>query len=355
MAAEDEGKTEEPSEYKLEKARKEGKVAKTHELAGSLVLLLTILLLIALGKMIFRNCMDIMRYYFNRTSKQEIRDSALWYTFLNFFLKVVVPMGAVGLVAAVAGNVIQTRGVIFSLKPLEPKFEKLIPKFGEYFKRTIGSLQGLFNIAKSLGKVALIIIIAFILIKKNMWDIVDTISTGSIIQAFKKICITAATLVIIVSVLFVVISVPDYFIQKHEFIESMKMTKQEVKEEMKEMEGDPQTKAQLKAMQQELLRRNIPKAVKESNVVITNPTHFSVALKYDSEIENSVPVVNAKGMDNEALLIRRIATENNIPLVENKPLARDLYSNIDVGAEVPEVYWNTIALIYTKILQNKAK
>ncbi|MCQ2573449.1 MAG: EscU/YscU/HrcU family type III secretion system export apparatus switch protein [Treponema sp.] len=353
MAAEDEGRTEEPSEYKLEKARKEGRVAKTQELAGSLVLLLTILLLLVLGKMIFSNCMEIMRYYFSKTSAVKIDDPGLWNTFINFFLRIILPMGAVGLVAAIAGNIIQTRGVIFSWKPIEPKFSKILPKFGEYFRRTIGSLQGLFNIAKSLGKVALIILIAFILIRRNMWEIVDTISTGNVVYALKKISTTAATLIVIVSVLFVIIAIPDYFVQRHEFMESMKMTKQEVKEEIKEMEGDPQTKAQLKAMQQEILKQNIPKAVKESNVVITNPTHFSVALKYDREVENSVPVVNAKGVDETAFLIRRIATENNIPLVENKPLARDLYSNIEVGTAVPEVYWNAIAIIYSRLPGNE--
>ncbi|MCQ2596268.1 MAG: EscU/YscU/HrcU family type III secretion system export apparatus switch protein [Treponema sp.] len=353
MAAEEEGRTEEPSEYKLEKARKEGRVAKTQELAGSLVLLLTVLLLIVLGKMILTNCAELMHFYFTRTANPNVRDGSLWYAFLNFFARIIIPMGAVGLVGAIAGNVIQTKGLIFSFKPIEPKFNKILPKFGEYFKRTVGSLQGLFNILKSLGKVAIIIFIAYFLIRKNMWDIVETIATGSIVNALKKVSVTAAELVIIVSVIFVVIAIPDYFVQKHEFMESMKMTKQEVKEEIKEMEGDPQMKAQLKAMQQEILKQNIPKAVKESNVVITNPTHFSVALKYDSQVENSVPVVNAKGVDNEAFVIRRIATENNIPLVENKPLARDLYHNIDVGEEVPPVYWKTIALIYSQLAQKE--
>ncbi|MCQ2586048.1 MAG: EscU/YscU/HrcU family type III secretion system export apparatus switch protein [Treponema sp.] len=355
MAAEEEGRTEEPSEYKLEKARKEGRVAKTQELAGSLVLLFTVLLLFFLGKRIFNNCAEIMIFCFGQAHEKDPVNGSLWEAFLNFFLRIVLPMGIVGFLAALAGNIIQTRGFLFSWKPIEPKFNKILPKFGEYFRRTIGSLQGLFNIAKSLGKVALIVFIAYLLIRKNMWDIVETIATGSIINALRKIAITGAELIIIVSVLFVCIAIPDYFVQRHEFMESMKMTKQEVKEEFKEMEGDPQTKAQLRAMQQEILKQNIPKAVKESNVVITNPTHFSVALKYEEASGNNAPVVNAKGMDEQAFVIRRIATENNIPLVENKPLARDLYHNIEVGEEVPEVYWKTIAIIYSRLQENVDK
>lgn len=353
MAAEEEGRTEEPSEFKLEKARKEGRVAKTQELAGSLVLLMTVLLLLVLGKSIFSSCAELMQFYFNHTADKEIQSGALFYAFVNFFLRIILPLGAISLVGALMGNLIQTKGFLFSWKPIEPKFSKILPKFGEYFRRTIGSLQGLFNIAKSLGKVAIIVFIAYLLIRRNMWDIIETISTGSIINALRKVSVTAAELIIIVAVIFVGIAIPDYFVQKHEFMESMKMTKQEVKEEIKEMEGDPQTKAQLRAMQQEILKQNIPKAVKESNVVITNPTHFSVALKYDADSGNNAPVINAKGMDNEAFVIRRIATENNIPLVENKPLARALYHNVEVGQEVPEDYWNTIAIIYSHLENNK--
>lgn len=354
MAAEEEGRTEEPSEYKLEKARKEGRVAKTQELAGSLVLLLTVILLLFMGKSILSSCAELMRFFFLRTSDPDMRDSSYFTAFINFFARIILPLGVSGLVAALMGNIIQTKGFLFSWKPIEPKFNKILPKFGEYFRRTIGSLQGLFGIAKSLGKVAIIGFIAYILVRKNMWDIIQTLSTGNIMNAVGRITSTAATLVIIVAVLFVAIAIPDYFVQKHEFMESMKMTKQEVKEEVKEMEGDPQTKAQLKAMQQELLKRNIPKAVRESNVVITNPTHFSVALKYDKDTAD-VPVVNAKGMDNEAFMIRRIATENNIPLIENKPLARDLYHNIEVGQEIPEMYWNTVALIYNQVSKETGK
>ena len=128
----------------------------------------------------------------------------------------------------------------------------------------------------------------------------------------------------------------------------MKMTKQEVKEEYKEMEGDPEVKSKLTQMQRQMLQQNIPKAVAESDVVITNPTHFAVALKYDST-QSEAPVVNAKGEDEVALRIRRIANENQIPVVENRPVARELYTNLEVGDIIPEKYFKVITLIYAQL------
>ena len=351
MAAEDDGRTEEASEYKIEKARKEGRVAKTQELAGAMVLFFTVLVLVFISKWILGQCVEIMNYYFARTSNPDINDPNLGIAFLNYFLKIVLPTSAVGMVAAFAGNIIQTKGFIFSTKPIQPDFSKIVPKFGEYFKRTMFSAQGLFNIAKSLGKVALICFIAYLLIRSNIWDIVQIISNGNVGMALGKIAWTAAKLLIIVSVLFMAIAIPDYFVQKHEFMERMKMTKQEQKEEFKEMEGDPEVKAKLAQMQKQLLQQNIPKAVKESDVVITNPTHFAVALKYDPDSGLNGPMVKAKGEDEDAFYIKRIAQENDIPVVEDKPVARGLYADAEVGMVIPENYFTIIATIYSHILK----
>jgi len=174
------------------------------------------------------------------------------------------------------------------------------------------------------------------------------ISNGQILIALKRVAILCAKLMIIVSIFFLAISVPDYFVQRHEFMEQMKMTKQEVKEEYKEMEGDPEVKGRLKQAQQQLLSQNIPRAVAESDVVITNPTHYAVALKYDQEVADS-PIVNAKGEDQVALTIKRLAAENNVPIVENRPVARELYTNVEVGGIIPETYYKAIALIYSQL------
>ena len=164
----------------------------------------------------------------------------------------------------------------------------------------------------------------------------------------------AAQILITVAVLFLALSIPDYFVQRHDFMEEMKMTKQEVKEEYKEMEGDPEVKSKLQQMQRQLLSQNIRQAVAESDVVIANPTHFAVALKYDTSVTDS-PMVNAKGEDNTALLIRRIAEENEVPVVENRPMARELYTNVKVGDIIPEIYYSTIAVIYSHLEKFKQK
>lgn len=350
MAAEDEGRTEEPSEYKLEKERKEGRVAKSSEVASSLVMLLGILLLLILGKWIFSQCINVLTFYFNRCAEADVRDGNLASAFFVNFLKMVLPIPIVGMVAAFFANIVQTRGFIFSWKPIEPKFNNIVPNFGQYFKRTVFSRTGLFNIVKSFGKVFIIGLVGYLFIKRDIFVLIDIIDNGQIVKAIGKIASMAAQIVIIIAVIFLGISIPDFFVQKSEFKEQMKMTKQEVKEEYKEMEGDPEVKNRLKSMQQELLSQNIPQAVKESNVVITNPTHFAVALKYDQMVDPA-PKVMAKGEDNSAFYIRRLAKENNVPIVEDRPLARVLYTETKVGDIIPDTYWNAIAIVYSKILK----
>ncbi len=348
MAAEDEGRTEQPSEYKLEKARKEGRVAKSQEISGALVLLLCVVTIIFLAKWFLNEIVIIFKFYFTQAGTYDVKNPTFVPAFFNVFIKCVLPIALISAVSAVAANIIQTKGFIFSLKPIEPKFSKIVPKIGEYLKKTIFSMKGLFNVAKSFLKVGIIIFVAFLYIKKDLFFLVDIIDNGDVAGALGQVAKMAAQILITVAVLFLALSIPDYFVQRHDFMEEMKMTKQEVKEEYKEMEGDPEVKSKLLQMQRQLLSQNVRKAVSESDVVIANPTHFAVALKYDNAVADS-PVVNAKGEDNNALLIRRIAEENNVPVVENRPMARELYTNLEVGDIIPEIYYKAIAVIYSHL------
>ena len=349
MAAEDEGRTEQPSEYKLEKARKEGRVAKSQEISGALVLLLCVVTIIFLAKWILNEIVTIFRFYFMQCAACDVKNPAFLPAFFSVFIKCVLPVSLISAVSAVAANIIQTKGFIFSLKPIEPKFSKIVPKFGEYFKKTIFSGKGLFNIFKSFGKVAVICFVAYIYIKKDLFVLINIIDNGDVAGALGQVARMAAQILITVAVIFLAISIPDYFVQRHDFMEEMKMTKQEVKEEYKEMEGDPEVKSKLQQMQRQLLSQNVRKAVSESDVVIANPTHFAVALKYDVSIADSPPIVNAKGEDSQALLIRRIAEENKIPVVENRPMARELYTNLEIGDIIPFRYVSIIAEIYSHL------
>ena len=353
MAAEDEGRTEEPSEHRLEQARKEGRVAKSQEISSALILLLTITVLLFMGKWMLSQCLNILTYFFSRTHSPDVSDASLFSAFLINFLEMLAPVAGVAVVAGITANIIQNKGFIFSTKPIEPNFNKIVPKFGEYFRKTVFSGKGLFNIAKSILKVT-IIVIGYLTIRKNIFVIIEIVSNGQILPAVGKIASTAAQIVITVAVLFLALSIPDFFVQRREFRESMKMTKQEVKQEYKELEGDPEVKGRLQQMQRQLLAQNIPKAVKEADVVITNPTHYAVVLKYDEAAGDEAPKVTAKGEDQTALYIKQLAKDNGIPIQEDRPLARSLYTDVQIGAIIPGIYWKAIALVYSHI-QNKSQ
>lgn len=348
MAAEDEGRTEEPSEYKIEKARKEGRVAKSQEVSGALVLIFTVLVLIVISKYIFGQVVELIHFYFYQCGNPNPLNPALYVAFLNYFLKCIIPVLLIGIIAGIAGNIVQNRGFIFSVKPITPDFQKIVPKLGQYFKKTIFSRTGFFNVVKSIGKIAIIAGIGYVYIKRDIFVLIQIISNGDIAAAIGKIAFMCAQILITVAVIFFVISIIDFFVQKRDFMEEMKMTKQEQKEEYKEMEGDPEVKGKLKQMQQQLLKQNIPKAVSEADVVVTNPTHFAVSLKYDETVADS-PMVTAKGEDSVAQTIKRLARENNVPIVENRPVARELYTNVEVGDIIPDTYWQTIAVIYSHL------
>lgn len=348
FAAEDEGRTEEPTEYKLRKAREEGRVAKSQELNSALVLLVTVIILIIAARFYLSWCEEILVYYFTRCAENDVEQRQFFSTFLIYLLKMILPLALAGITAAFASNIIQNRGFLFSTKPIEPQFSKVAPKIGQYLKKTMFSFEGGFNILKSLFKISAIAVAAYIIISANLPVIMEFINAYSVRLAASKIASTAAQILITCAILFLVISVPDYIVQRRQFIESMKMTKQEVKQEYKEMEGDPEVKSHLEQAQRDLLRKNMPKAVAESDVVVTNPTHFAVALKYDAAIADS-PQITAKGADEAAFRIKQIAKENNVPIIENRPLARSLYADTDVGDIIPEAYFYAVIEIYKQI------
>lgn len=348
FAAEEEGRTEEPSEYKLRKAREEGRVAKSQELNSAIVMLVTVIVLIIAAPYFWNLCEETLVFYFTHVTETEMLQKRFFFHFIISLAKSVLPLTLFGTAAGVLANLIQNRGFIFSLKPIEPQFSKITPRIGQYLKKTLFSFEGGFNVAKSFIKVGVVGFVSFLLIRLNLPVILEFINASKMNAAIGKIAWTAAQILATCAVVFLAIAIPDYLVQKKQFIESMKMTKQEVKQEYKEMEGDPEVKAHLQAAQRELLQRNMPQQVAKSDVVITNPTHFAVALMYDQAVSDA-PQVMAKGSDNLAFRIRTIATENNVPIVENRPLARSLYAETEVGDIIPSDYFTAIATIYSQL------
>lgn len=352
-SAEDEGRTEEPSELKLRKAREEGRVPKSSELTSAIVMLLTVASIILLGSWLVTNCVEVMLFYFEICTQSEVYDGRLAAVFYIYFLKMVVPVAVVSVIAAVIANIVQNKGFLYSTKPIEPKFNKILPKFGEYFRKTLFSFEGAFNIAKSLIKVIVIFFVSYMVIKSDLHNLLSLMNTG-LWPALVHIGSMAAKILIISAILFLVIAVPDYLVQKRQFMESMKMSKQEVKEEYKTLEGDPFIKSRLRQYMQEMLARNMPADVAKSDVVIANPTHYAVAIKYDKQTMQG-PMVMAKGADSAAQNIKRIAWENDVPIIENKPLARALYAEVEIGDIIPENYYQALAVILAKVYMMKNK
>jgi flagellar biosynthetic protein FlhB len=264
--------------------------------------------------------------------------------------KILLPIFAVAVVAAVLGNVIQV-GFQVSTHPLKLDWSKIKFDPATVFKRVFFSRQVMMNLLKSLVKVAAISFIAYIIIADEFEDIMRTPDV-SVATALKVMLMAAFKIIIWSAVLLLVLSIPDYFFQKREFMESLKMSKQELKEELKETLGDPYMRARLREMQREIVMKNMIREVPKADVVVTNPTHFSVALKYDMATMEA-PTVIAKGVDSMALRIREIARENSVPIIENRPLAQEMYKRLDVGEIIPEDLFYAVSLVYAELYRKK--
>jgi flagellar biosynthetic protein FlhB len=346
FAAEDEGRTEEPTEHKIEKAREEGRVSKSQELTGALVLLLPAAAIWILGMYILENCMDLLKYFFTRSGSLDVAQSGgqIAGVCLNYFVKMAAPIILVGLIAGVFGNLVQT-GPLFTTKPLVPDFSRIVPHFGRYFKKCLGSLEGFFNLFKSIFKMVVIGLVAYLLISQDIGKLVS-LQSVTLWTGISTIASLSVKLMVIVGLLLLALAVPDIFVQKWQFKESLKMTKQEVKEEMKDLEGDPEMHARIMRRFRQIVQANLSNVARAA-VVIRNPTHFAVALEYHRE--QRAPMVSAKGADELAMRIIKVAEENNVPLVENKPLARALYAQVKVGELIPERFYVIVAGILREV------
>ena len=238
-------------------------------------------------------------------------------------------------------------GFLFSLKPLQFDFSRIKLTPQSLIKRALFSKQVGFNLIKTLIKVVVLGWVSYFIIYADFISVLKTgmVSIGSSLQILGFI---AFKLALILTLILFIISIPDYFYQKHEFIESIKMTKQEVKQELKETEGDPLVKQRQRQRAYDMFRRGMLSKVKQADVVIANPIHFAVALRYVPEMENA-PRVLAKGEDHMALVIRNLAKRDEIPIIENKPLARELYYTVQENDIVPEEFYRTLVDIFLSI------
>jgi flagellar biosynthetic protein FlhB len=348
FAAEDEGRTEEPSEYKLRKAREEGKVAKSQELVGAIGLLFPAVALAILAPYYGRTVAEMVRFYISRAAEADIsRDAGpLAAAFFSYFARLAAPVAIVAVVSAIFSNMVQV-GFLFTVKPITPDFTRIVPRFGQYLRRTMLSVEALFNLMKSVVKVAIIGFIAYLTIRSESEKLM-TLFSAPFWDSVLLVGSLALRLVIETAVAMLALAIPDYLFQRRQFMESMKMSKEEVKEERKMQEGDPLVRSRLRERMRELLARNMAANVPKADVVITNPTHYAIALEWDRD-KMVAPVVTAKGVDEVALRIKRIALENGVPTVENRPLARALYAEVEIGDAIPEKFYQAIAAVLAHV------
>lgn len=347
FAAEDEGRTEEPTEHKIKKAREEGKVAKTPELPAALVMLFSLILIAVLAPYLLSTSISMFTTFLNQLSTQTILSGRqIFVLFLQYFLKMVLPFMLISFIAAIAGNVIQV-GFLFTTKPITPDLQRIVPNFGRFFKKAFFSAEALFNLGKTFLKIIIIGLIAFFNVSGEISRILS-LSKKTIIESMSFVSFLIFRILLEASIVFIVISIVDYIFQRRQHMESLKMSKEEIKEERKMYEGDPLVRNRLRQRMRELLSQNMIRKVPEADVVITNPTHYAIAIEYERE-RMQAPTVIAKGADELALRMRRIAHDADVPVVEHKPLARALYADVDVGDVIPEQYYSVVATILARV------
>ena len=349
-------KTEPATAKKLEDARKDGKVVKSKEVTAAFELIVLFLCLKIFISYVGNKFLEVYRYIFGSFDDitTEYRGgltiqaaTGLINTMLGKMALIVLPFFLFGFVITFLVVLIQV-GWKVTAKPMEPKLSKFNPISG--FKR-IFSKDSLFELLKSIVKVVVIALIAYNSIKDeadNLFMLYDLTINQAIGLVGNFIINTGLKIALV----YLAVGALDWFYQKHKFNEDMKMTKQEVKDEYKNTEGDPQIKGRQRTKMREASQRRMMQDVPKADVVITNPTHFAVALKYDA-MAGRAPVVLAKGEDYVAQKIKEIARENHVEIVENKPLARALYHNVDVGAEIPPELYQAVAEVLAAVYHTK--
>ena len=348
-------KTEEPTSKKLSDARKEGKVAKSKEIVNGVSLLGFFLALrIFLGfagvriEEIFRWIYTIFPDIVNMKGGLTMQAfMGIFRTLIGKTLIILMPFLVIGFAADFVTNLVQV-GWKPTLKPLEPKLSKFNPISG--FKR-IFSKQSIVNLIFAIAKITLVFFIAYTSIKdqaKTLFLLYDISLKASLSLIFQIIVDTG----IKISVVYIFLGFADYAYQRWKFKDDMKMTKQEVKDEYKNTEGDPQIKGKQRQRMMESSQRRMMKNVPQAGVVITNPTHIAVAILYDNT-KDEAPRVVAKGEDYLAKKIKDLAKDSNVPIVENKPLARALYATVEIDEVIPPELYQAVAEILAVVYTNR--
>lgn len=339
-----EDKTEKATPKKKSDARKKGQVFQSREMSASLILIILIVTIKAFGPTIYGQITQYMKKAFSEyLTMSDALDfnilAKLFYDGIMVLAKTTLPLLLVALLAALIVGYAQV-GILFTLETLKIQGNRINPLSG--FKR-IFSMRSLVELVKSIIKIVIVGWTAYSYLKSKTQDVMILMSVD-LMGILSFIGNAAFTVALRICIAMVILGLLDYIYQKFDYEKSLRMTKQEIKDEYKQTEGNPEIKSKIKQKQRQMSMRRMMAEIPKADVVITNPTHYAVAVKYDAE-KASAPIVVAKGQDYIALRIKQVATENKVQIVENKPLARTLFSTVDIGEVIPPELYQAVAEI----------
>lgn len=353
-----EERTESATPKRREKERDKGNIAKSQDFTSSLMLTLGVGLLYVLSSSILEKIQSLLYQTFTHLDPQSINESNPMGIFVPYAIttgQILAPFLFFLCIGAVLILRLQT-GALFAKEALKPNLERLMPanmikmllkKFNFFEPKTMMEL------VKSLAKLTVVGLVGFNVINKRKGELFATIGMD-VNTSFAVVGSVITELIVSICIILVIIGIIDKKFQDYQYEKSIKMTKQEVKDEWKNLEGDPKIKSKVRAFQMQIMQQKMMSSVKQADVVVVNPTHYAVAIKYDPQ-NTPVPQVLAKGVDFLAFKIREIAKNNNIPIVENRPLAQSLYKLVPIGGIIPQELYVAVAEVLRFVYSAKGK
>jgi flagellar biosynthesis protein FlhB len=344
-------KTEQPTGRRKSKARSEGQVAKSQEINMVAGLFAALLYFALQGPVMLSHLQELSGHFFFRIHEYQltiVSTVQLIRDLVNSMFLILLPYMLILFAVAVFSNIAQI-GFLFTLKPFKPKLSKFNTIKG--LKKKF-SWSGLIRILRSIGRLAIILWVPYLIIKSEIVHM-PLLMDVSISEILNYLGMLLLKIFFYTGLVLLLLALIDFIYQRWKHNRDLKMSKQEVKDEHKQSEGDPKIKAQIRRLQMQMLRKIMLDSVKKSDVVITNPVHYAVALKYDRN-EMAAPTVVAKGARKLAEKIKSIARMHGVPVVENKPLAQMLYAHVDVGEAIPENLYKAVAEILAYVFTRKS-
>ncbi|NGZ28766.1 MAG: flagellar biosynthesis protein FlhB [Magnetococcales bacterium] len=350
--SDDDARTEEPTSKRLEEARSRGQVISSKEVSTALLLLSAYLLFVYQGEKLWHALQSKMVFFLRIPIQSDITSTGVTVLLRDVVIEVfmdLLPFFAVFVLMAFVGAFIQ-HGWLFTWQTIAPSFSKINPLEGV---KRLFSIRSVVEAFKSLLKMGVISIAVYLALRDDALTVINLTAT-TFQNVVEFLASDSMDVLWRVTLAFIFLALLDFIYQRYDYYKSLRMTKQEVKDEYKQMEGDPQIKGRIRQLQRDMANRRMMQEVPKADVVITNPTHYSVAIKYVPK-EMNAPKVVAKGMGEIALRIRELAKENNVPLVEDPPLARTIYREVELEKFIPPDLFKAVAQVLAYVYKLKRK